>query len=279
MMGITTTAGRSSSAVEQGLLRPASAIAAGGDPGAARRFLELLRAPETGCTELRVLRAGLDRQGNIRRAEDVGLHQGGSTLAGWYDDIERLTAQARRLRSVSVYVTINPVRLDLLARCDNRLGRVRHTTRDSDVVCLRWLYLDIDPVRPPDISSSDSELAAAVARRDAILGDCPELSASAVWGRSGNGGWVLIRLPDYPNDPAHRTLVIDAVGALSRVYSDSSVVIDTATVNPARLIGLPGTLKAKGSPRPERPWRFVTLDGIGCRVRAPRRDDPGPGVG
>jgi hypothetical protein len=43
-------------------------------------------------------------------------------------------------------------------------------------------------------------------------------------------------------------------------------VIDTATVNPSRLIGLPGTLKAKGSPRPDRPWRLATFDGIGRRL-------------
>ena len=81
----------------------------------------MLRAPEVRCTEFRVLRAGLDLQGKIRRAEDVGLHQGGSTLAGWYDDMELLTAHTRRLHAVSGYVTINSVRPDLLARCNNRL--------------------------------------------------------------------------------------------------------------------------------------------------------------
>ena len=52
---------------------------------------------------------------------DVGLHQGGSTLAGWYDDMELLTAHSRRLRAVSGYVTINPVRPELLGRCNDRL--------------------------------------------------------------------------------------------------------------------------------------------------------------
>jgi hypothetical protein len=101
MMEKTKTIGRVMAALEQGLLRPSSAVAAACDPAATRRFLELLRAPEVNCTEFRVLRAGLDRQGKIRRAEDVGLHQGGSTLAGWYDDMELLTAHTRRLRAVS----------------------------------------------------------------------------------------------------------------------------------------------------------------------------------
>jgi hypothetical protein len=141
----------------------------------ARRFLAALTAPWIGCVELRVLRGVFDRRGDVQRADRVGTSFAGSTLAGWYDDIDRLAAQSRRLQTVSGYVTINPVRADLLARSDNRLGRARHTTRDEDVLCLRWLYLDIDPARPPDVSSTDADLAAAVARRDDFLDDQPEL--------------------------------------------------------------------------------------------------------
>lgn len=236
----------------------------------ARRFLELLRTPSAGCTELRILRGVLDHKGQVHRGEDGGPGPRGSTLAGWYDRTEALMKESGRLRKVTGYVTINPVRSALLARSDNRLSRVRHTTRDVDVVCLRWLYLDIDPVRPPDISSTGAELAAALDRRDAILREHPELAASALWGCSGNGAWALIRLPDYPNDEAHRLLVAEAVRHLAGRYSDSRVVIDAATVNPSRLISLPGTIKAKGTPRPDRPWRFVTLDGVGIGFSAER---------
>jgi hypothetical protein len=257
-------------ALDQGLVKRTSALTVSHDSEMMQRFLEILSAPRVGCLELRVLRAAFDRRGLIVRGDQEGSNFGGSTLAGWFDDPARLVAQARRLRGVSGYVSINPVRADLLARSDHRLARMRHTTRDADIVCLRWLYLDIDPVRPPEISSTDSELAAAVCRRDAILGDHPALGASALWGRSGNGGWILVRLPDYPNDSSHRTLVAEAVGTIARAYSDQAVVIDTSTVNPARLIGLPGTRKAKGSPRPDRPWRLVTLDGVGSGANAPR---------
>jgi hypothetical protein len=256
--------------IARGELKPAAMLPAGSDPGVMRRFLELLRMPVIGCTELRILRAAVDRRGHIRAAEVVG-DQRGSTLAGWYDDIERLTQQARRLRGISGYVTINPVSSELLARCDNRLGRAKHTIRDVDIACLRWLFLDIDPVRPPDISATEAELAAAISRRDAILSQHPELAAAALWGCSGNGGWILVRLPDYPNDPAHRTLVAEATRILAQRHSDCSVVVDPATVNPARLIGLPGTIKAKGSSRPDRPWRPVTLDGVGPGASTPRR--------
>jgi hypothetical protein len=238
----------------------------GCDTPLARRFLELLAAPQVGCLELRILRAVFDREGRVCRVDAAGGF-GGSTVAGWFDDHERLLKEACKLREVSAYVTFNPVRTDLLARSDNRLARARHTTRDADIVCLRWLYLDIDPLRPAEISSTEAELAAAIERRDAILGDHPELTAAAAWGCSGNGAWILVRLPDYPNDQHHAQLLTRTLAALDQRYSDNTVRVDTATANPARLIGLPGTLKTKGCNRPERPWRRVTLDGIGSRTQ------------
>lgn len=235
-------------------------------PAVSRRFLDHLTAPTIGCVELRVMRAAWDRQGKMQRADRISRTYQGSTFAGWYDDLDRLARHASRLESVSGYVTINPVRRDLLARCDNHLDRARHTTKDDDVLALRWMYLDIDPRRPADVSSTDEELAAAVHRRDAILADDPELAASALWGKSGNGAWILVRLPDYPNDATHRRMIADAVRSIALAYDDEQVIVDSATVNPSRLIGLPGTIKAKGSSRPERPWRRVTFDGAGPDV-------------
>jgi hypothetical protein len=211
----------------------------------------------------------VDRRGRLCRGDSLGGAGSpfpGATYAGWYEDLDRLIADSRRLRGVSAYVTINPVRPDLLARSDHALMRSRTTTRDADIACLRWLFLDIDPVRAADISSTDSELAAAIQRRNAILKTHPDLAISSMWGRSGNGAWILARLPDYPNDDPHRRLIAAATRTIAERFSDSQVVIDSSTTNPARLIGLPGTIKTKGSNRPERPWRLVTLDGVGRSI-------------
>ena len=62
--------------------------------------------------------------------------------------------------------------------------------------------------------------------------------------------------------------MVQAVRAIAAAYSDDVVQVDRSTVNPARLIGVPGTVKVKGSSRPDRPWRPVTLDGMGPRAPA-----------
>jgi len=53
-MSSTSISGSLEAATKQGLVRLDSVFLASCNPGMTRRFLELLRTPETGCTELRV---------------------------------------------------------------------------------------------------------------------------------------------------------------------------------------------------------------------------------
>ena len=68
-----------------------------------------------------------------------------------YEHISAVPEALKRLLSFrGVYVTVNPVNPDLLARAVNRLrpaGR-NPTTADTDIVRRRWLLIDCDPRRP-----------------------------------------------------------------------------------------------------------------------------------
>ena len=65
-----------------------------------------------------------------------------------YEHISAVPEALKRLLSFrGVYVTVNPVNPDLLARAVNRLrpaGR-NPTTADTDIVRRRWLLIDCDP--------------------------------------------------------------------------------------------------------------------------------------
>lgn len=182
------------------------------------------------------------------------------TLAGWYDSPASFMVDAGKLRGVNGYVTANPCDPALLARSYNQLVASKHTTKDENIVCLRWAFVDIDPIRPADISSSNAELATALGRRDAILAAHPELAACSLTGCSGNGAFILVRLPDLPNDEVNKKFVADTLAILSAKHSDDAVKVDVTTKNPARIMGIPGNIKCKGSQVGDRVWRRATLD-------------------
>lgn len=115
-----------------------------------RRALGLIMQPGD-VIELRVLHAG--RSG---------------TLSGYYDETEALVRDAVRLDCrgdlPGIYVTANPVNRTLLARASNRfIERAKHTSADVDIVHRRRLLIDLDPVRPAGVSSTDAEHDAALA--------------------------------------------------------------------------------------------------------------------
>ena len=69
-----------------------------------------------------------------------------------------------------VYVTLNPVNRLLLARANNKVieAQRKASTADEDITRRRWLFIDLDAVRPSGISSTDAEHQVALdkARRD-----------------------------------------------------------------------------------------------------------------
>lgn len=133
----------------------------------------------------------------------------GRTSSGYFDNHLLLAKAAGSLsgRAPGVYVTLNPVRPDLLARAANRVNRfAKNTTRDADILMRRWFAVDFDPVRPSGISATDREREAALER--ALR--CADWLSAKGWPRpvstdSGNGGHLLYRI-ELPNDAASTEL-------------------------------------------------------------------------
>jgi putative DNA primase/helicase len=234
------------------------------DSAALSAFLDIFLDPSRGCAEIRVLEASIDSRTNRVVPHDVFQ----STIAVWGDDPAHLVHEAARIRGISAYLTVNPVNPALKARAD-RLKKARATTRDDDIVCLRWLYLDFDVERPDGISSTEVERQAALERLWKVHAEHPELVPSAIWGCSGNGYWMLVLLPSYPNDEEHRGLIARVVDWFREQYSDDVVTIDEKCKNPARVMPLVGTMKCKGVSDPDRPHRLATIESPPDRTLTP----------
>ena len=176
-----------------------------------------------------------------------------------YEHISAIPEALKRLLSFrGVYVTVNPVNPDLLARACNRLRGITReaTTADTDIVCRRWLLVDCDPRRVSGVSSSDSEHEAAISMACKIRSG---LSASGwpdpILIDSGNGAQMMYRI-DLP--VADGDLVQRCIAGIATA-GDDKVDVDLTVFNPARIWRIPGTMNCKGDDVPSRPHRMACI--------------------
>lgn len=211
-----------------------------------RRALGILCAPGD-VHELRILHAGRD-----------------GTVSGYFDDLGTFARAAadRDGTGPGIYVTLNPVKPELLARAANRAKpRARETTGDHDVVARRWMLVDVDPVRPSGISATDAEHATALALASEIAEWLPSVGVPAeslVRIDSGNGGHLWLR-SDLPNEAESLDLTRRCLAALDVRFSTAAAKVDLTTCNAARIAKLPGTAAKKGDHTADRPHRRSCL--------------------
>ncbi len=204
----------------------------------------------------------------------------GVTHSGYFDDHEALARAVEALDAdpsvAGIYVTLNVVNPALLARRANRikmrLSRKDATTADVDILRRRWFPVDIDPVRPSGVSSTDEEHDAALAAAERIAAYLTEQGFPApVRADSGNGAHLLYRI-DLENDEAATALVKGALATLDALFSNEAVTVDTANHNAARIWKLYGTLSRKGDNTPERPHRRAKVLAVPDDVRMVPRE-------
>ncbi len=181
---------------------------------------------------------------------------GEATWVGAFADHDALVRAAAGLGEDvrSTCVTIHALGPSVVAT--NRLRRGGRGVRAADVARYQFLPIDLDPLRPPDCSSTAEEHTAALKTAEALWAHLhldhrwphPVLMAS-----SGNGAHLLY-LIDFPTE--EQLLVRRTLEALARLpLIPAAVKVDTAVHNPARVWKLYGTWARKGPNTPERPWR------------------------
>ena len=184
------------------------------------------------------------------------------TMSGYFDDFELLANSACKYGAAAkgVYITFNPVNPALFARAANRLrtvGKSDSLTGDADITRRRWLPIDLDPVRPSGISSTDEEHSLAVQRAFEIRGALRRQGwPDPIVGDSGNGAHLLYRieLPTSDNELVKRCLQ-----ALANRFDDDRVKVDQQVFNPARIWKLYGTVSRKGDHVADRPHRLARV--------------------
>ncbi len=183
---------------------------------------------------------------------------GNKTYSGYFNDFEKLADAASKYNgSVSgIYVTLNPAKPELLARASNRVNtEAITTTQDIEIKKRIWLPIDIDPIRPAGISSTDDEHKNAIAKAYYIKKFLSKRGwAEPIIGDSGNGASALYRI-DLPNTEENTELIKNCLDAFDFLFTDESTEIDTSVFNAARIWKLYGTVAKKGDNTQERPHR------------------------
>ncbi|MDX8551714.1 hypothetical protein KHC33_10855 [Methanospirillum sp. J.3.6.1-F.2.7.3] len=191
------------------------------------------------------------------------LRKAGGMASGYYTDYTKLAHDAEILDStkdlVGMYIILNKINPVLFSRRANRiemrLSKDEKATSDEDIMHRWWFPIDIDPVRPSGISSSDEEHNEALRKAEKIRGFLSEMGwPDPISADSGNGAHLLYHI-DLPNDPDSANLIKQALTVLSAFFSDEKSGVDISVSKAAQLWKLYGTMAKKGDSVLDRPYR------------------------
>ena len=184
-------------------------------------------------------------------------------ILGYFDDLALVPDALAALHlegAKGIYITLNPVAPALLARSHNKFVESKggDGVGDKDIITRHRLLIDVDPIRPAGISSSDDEKKLAHDKVRAVYSHLKESGwPEPIAADSGNGYHLLYRI----DQPASAEIVKQCLEALDHRFSDDTVGVDTTVFNPARIVKLYGTLASKGDDCPDlgRPHRLSRL--------------------
>ncbi|SDM42771.1 hypothetical protein [Sediminibacillus halophilus] len=190
------------------------------------------------------------------------LNTSKGTASGYFDENTSMAKAASTFDGEvpGVYITLNPVKEDLLTRSNNCVqSYVKQTTSDRDIASRSWLPIDLDPIRASGISSTDQEHEAALN----LAKNVQQYLTKQGWPEpiladSGNGFHLLYAI-NLPNDDASRILVKRILEILDFQFSNEMVEVDKTTYNAARIWKLYGTKACKGDNTKERPHRYSQI--------------------
>ena len=193
----------------------------------------------------------------------IGTNKTGS---GYFTDAKTLiNAIAPYTDSYNVYFTINKVNTACYGReqKDRIILRPKNTTNDGEIVCRDFVLIDIDPKRLSGVCATKEEATKAYEKGQQVykfLVDSGFNEPIVVFSSSGIHLYLKCALL---NSDENTKLVKRFLEALSMLFSDEYVDIDTAVFNPARISRLVGSFSCKGAnndeTRPQRKCRFLKI--------------------
>lgn len=187
-------------------------------------------------------------------------------ISGYFNDPVQIAQAIKKYDGqYNIFMTLNPVKgLKDGVELNKLYSRVKKVTKDNDISRIAYLFIDIDPEREHNTSSTDEEFQHAVNISNNIesflfdngFGVCHKMI-------SGNGIHLLYKFAPDTNIEVSQ-LNGRVLKILDKIFSNQLAKVDVTTYNASRLTKLYGTKSCKGPDTEKRPHRtsnvFVEAD-------------------
>jgi len=200
---------------------------------------------------------------------EVRILAGSKTISGYFTSADKVIEELRRmdeqgkLNRTNVFYTINRLKDECYDRAQHdefvMIKDKLPTTSDNDVIAYEWLLIDLDPERASGTSSTDEQVAMAEDRARKVFSYLRGRGfPDPVMAYSGNGVHLQYSV-GLNNTQGREDLIKKTLEALSILFSDDAVKVDTSVHNPARICKLYGTRAQKGANTEKRPHRMSRI--------------------
>lgn len=170
--------------------------------------------------------------------------------------VENMVEQ--ELLQETVFYNINPIKDDFNYN-SNAFERIiphRKGLADDNISEIKYIVVDIDPVRPTDTQATDDEQGHAFKLAQEVIAFLSEQGFPTPLKFSSGNGINLYYRVDLENTPDNKELVRGLLMYLHDKFSNDLAEIDTSVSNQSRFFKVAGTISKKGNASAERPNRL-----------------------
>lgn len=180
--------------------------------------------------------------------------------SGYFKSFDNLCKQLEpytEMDDEQIYFVMNKIKEDCYARpqCEKFVKSPKATTKDEETISRKWLLCDFDPVRLPNISSSNEQFELAHKKAQDVFRFLKEKGFSDMVVAISGSGWHLLIPVDIPCNEETDATVKNFYTYMGSQFSDEKVEFDTKVYNRSRITKLYSVISKKGANLPSNPWR------------------------
>lgn len=180
--------------------------------------------------------------------------------SGYFKSFDNLCKQLEpytEMDDEQIYFVMNKIKDDCYARpqCEKFVKSPKATTKDDETIIRKWLLCDFDPVRLPNISSSNEQFELAHKKAQDVFRFLKEKGFEDMVVAISGSGWHVLIPVNIPCNEETDKMVKDFYTYMGSMFSDDKVEFDEKVYNRSRITKLYSVISKKGANLPSNPWR------------------------